>query len=80
MTIKDCFSSIQNKELKPSSKADKKMGKVLLVNWMATSLQPFTIIEDEGFLKFVNCLNSLRTNFTVKINIETSLSNFQIRL
>jgi hypothetical protein len=65
MTIKDSFSSVQNKELKPSSKADQKMGEARLVNWTAMSLRPFTIImKMKGFLKFVNWMNSLRTNFT----------------
>ena len=63
--LHDCFASVPKRDLKPSTTADQKMGEALLVQWTATSLRPFTIIEDKGFLQFVHWLNVLRTNFIV---------------
>ena len=48
-TIQDYFASVPTRDLKPSLKADQKMGEALLVRWTSKSLRPFTIVEDEGF-------------------------------
>ena len=55
-TLHDCFASAPKRDLKPSTTADQKMGEALLVQWTATSLQPFTIIKDKGFFQFVHWL------------------------
>lgn len=64
-SLQDCFVSVQKRDLKPSTTADQKMGEALLVHWTSTSLRPFTIIEDKGFLGFAHWLNSPRTYFKV---------------
>ena len=64
-TIQDYFASVPTRDLKPSLKADQKMGEALLVKWTSKSLRPFTIVEDEGFLKFAHWLNNLKTMFKV---------------
>ena len=49
--------------MQPATKADQKLGEALLVNWVGTSLRPFRIIEDEGFVRYTEWLNRLRTTF-----------------
>ena len=63
MTIKDAFATVHRKTMQPSTKADQKHGEALLVNWVGKSLRPFVIIEDEGFVKYTEWLNQLRTTF-----------------
>ena len=64
-TIQDCFASVQKRDLKPSLKADQRMGEALLVKWTSKSLRPFNIVEDEGFLQFAHWLYNLRTHYIV---------------
>jgi len=59
--FKIAFASVQKRDLKPSLKADQRMGEALLVKWTSTSLQPFTIVEDEGLLLFAHWLNNLKS-------------------
>lgn len=59
--ITDVFSSMQNIEMKPATKGDIKKAEALLVHWSATSLRPFTQVEDPGFVALWTFLNSLRT-------------------
>lgn len=63
MLIKDAFATAHKQEMQPSTKADQKLGEAILVHWTCTSLCPFSIIEDEGFLKFAQWLNKQKTSF-----------------
>ena len=60
-TITDAFSSMQNAPMKPASKGDSKKAEAILVNWIATLLQPFLLVRDSGFVALWRFLNALRT-------------------
>ena len=48
---------MENAPMKPASKADTKKVEALLVNWVATSLRPFKVVEDQGFVALCKFLN-----------------------
>jgi hypothetical protein len=58
-TMQHFFSKKLKKDLLPAQKGDQMKGEALLVNWVAKSLRPFTIIEDSGFQDMVDFLCSL---------------------
>ena len=59
------FSKKVCKDLLPALKSDQIKGEVLLIKWIAESLRPFLIVEDKGFLDFVDFLCSLNRQFNV---------------
>ena len=50
----------------PAMKSDQTKGEVLLVKWIAESIWPFIIGEDNGFLNFVDFLQSALTIYFAK--------------
>ena len=47
------------------SKADQEMGEALLVKWVAESLRPFNIVEDNGFRDLAAFLCRVNGKFSV---------------
>ena len=58
-TLNKYFGKKLLNDLAPATKSDQTKGEVLLVNWIAESLQPILIVEDNGFLNFVDFLCNL---------------------
>ena len=56
-SIVNFFPTKEQRNKRPVSIADQKLGEVLLVKWVAESLRPFNIVEDNGFrdLAAVSC-------------------------
>ena len=52
-------------DLAPAMNSDQTKGEVLLVKWIAESLRPFLIVEDIGFLNFVDFLCNLHRQFSM---------------
>jgi len=50
------FAKKKKKDLQPALRSDQIRGEALLVNWIATSLRPISIVEDPGFRDFVDFL------------------------
>jgi len=48
-------------DLAPATKSDQTKGEALLVKWTVESIRPFLIVEDNGFLNFVDFLQSALT-------------------
>jgi hypothetical protein len=63
-TLNYYFSKKLRKDLAPAMKSDQTKSEVLLVKWIAISLRPFLIVEDNGFLNFVDFLCSLHQQFS----------------
>lgn len=57
------FTSVITPFMKDASRVDQKMGEALLVSWISTDLRSFKLIEDEGFKRFCEFLNSLDSKF-----------------
>lgn len=64
-TLHHFYSKKIKMDLLNAPKSDQIKGEALLVNWVATSLRPFTIVEDKGFLEFVDFLCNLNKKFIV---------------
>ena len=51
--------------MQPALRSDQIKGEALLVNWIATSLRPFSIVEDSGFRDLVDFLSNLNKHFLI---------------
>ena len=58
-TLNNYFGKKLQNDLAPAMKSDQAKVEVLLVKWIAESLRPFLIVEDNGFLNFVDFLCNL---------------------
>lgn len=59
------FAKKKKKDLQPALRSNQIKGEALLVNWIATSLRPFSIVEDSGFRHFVDFLSNLNKQFSI---------------
>ena len=59
------LAKIFKADLQPVSPADQKVGEAWLVKWIAESLRPFSIVEDEGFKEFTEFLCNVDGRFVI---------------
>ena len=64
-SVKSFFSKKIKADLQPVSPADQKVGEARLVKWIAESLRPFSIVEDEGFKEFTEFLCNVDDRFVI---------------
>ena len=55
----------KSEEMLPASKADQAVGDALLSLWVAKSLRPFSIVEDEGLIQFIEYANVSKRKLTI---------------
>lgn len=58
--ITDVFSTMANAKMEAASKGDCKRAEALLLQWISTSLRPFLLVEDAGFVELWHFLNQLK--------------------
>ena len=77
-TLNNYFSKKLWNDLAPAMKSDQTKGEVLLVKWIAESLRTFLIVEDNGFLNFVDFLCNLHRQFSVpsRMKVKNQLMAF----
>ena len=64
-SVKSFFSKKIKSVLQSVSPADQKVGEARLVKWIAESLRPFSIVEDEGFKEFAEFLCNVNGRFVI---------------
>lgn len=74
----DIYASMPKSDMSKASPADQKRGEGLLLYWITTSLRPFKIVEDAGFIMLCEFLNGLNTKF--EITERTRLSKQMTKL
>ena len=64
-SLKSLFSKKIKTDLQSVSPADQKVGEARLVRWIAESLRPFSIVEDDGFKEFSEFLCNVNGRFVI---------------
>ena len=52
--------------MKPVGKTDEKILDLIVVKWIAESLRPFSVVEDEGLICLVSRLCNLNREYKLK--------------
>jgi len=64
-SIANFFPTKEQQNTRPVSKASQKLGELLLVKWVAESLRPFHIVDDNGFCDLAAFLCRVSGKFLV---------------
>ena len=64
-SIANFFPTKEHQNTRPVSKANQDLGEALLVKWVAESLRPFHIVEDNGFRDLAAFLCRVNGKFSV---------------